>query len=95
MRDKVKLVVCRHEASAANMAEAYGKLTNRPGLCFVTRGPGATNVVMRPHSTVAASVTFANATRKAKVMSALMSPYDTRVRRFVTWRGWQGSAISA
>ncbi|HSS28130.1 MAG TPA: thiamine pyrophosphate-binding protein, partial [Usitatibacter sp.] len=42
VREKLKLVVCRHEAGAANMAEAYGKLTNRPGLCFVTRGPGAT-----------------------------------------------------
>ena len=51
-RDSVKLVVCRHEAGAANMAEAYGKLTNRPGLCFVTRGPGATNasIGVRTHS---------------------------------------------
>jgi acetolactate synthase-1/2/3 large subunit len=49
-RDKVKLVVCRHEAGAANMAEAYGKLTNRPGLCFVTRGPGATQASVGVHT---------------------------------------------
>jgi acetolactate synthase-1/2/3 large subunit len=49
-REKIKLVVCRHEAGAANMAEAYGKLTNRPGLCFVTRGPGATQASVGVHT---------------------------------------------
>jgi acetolactate synthase I/II/III large subunit len=39
----IKLTVCRHESTAAMMAEAYGKATGRPGICFVTRGPGATN----------------------------------------------------
>ncbi len=39
----VKLTVCRHESAAAMAAEAIGKATNRPGVCFVTRGPGATN----------------------------------------------------
>jgi acetolactate synthase I/II/III large subunit len=39
----LRLVVARHEAGAANMAEAYGKLTGRPGICFVTRAPGATH----------------------------------------------------
>jgi acetolactate synthase-1/2/3 large subunit len=39
----VRLVVTRHEGGAANMAEAYGKLTGRPGVCLVTRGPGATH----------------------------------------------------
>jgi acetolactate synthase-1/2/3 large subunit len=44
MRDApVRLVVTRHEGGAANMAEAYGKLTGRPGICLVTRGPGATH----------------------------------------------------
>ena len=37
-----RLITCRHEAGAANMAVAYGKLTGRPGVCLVTRGPGAT-----------------------------------------------------
>ncbi len=36
-------IVCRQEGGAAMMAEAYGKLTGKPGVCFVTRGPGATN----------------------------------------------------
>ncbi len=39
----IKLTVCRHESAAAIMAEAVGKVTGRPGICFVTRGPGATN----------------------------------------------------
>jgi acetolactate synthase-1/2/3 large subunit len=40
---KIALTVCRHESAAAIMAEAVGKTTGRPGICFVTRGPGATN----------------------------------------------------
>ncbi|MFI4960402.1 MAG: thiamine pyrophosphate-binding protein [Hyphomicrobiales bacterium] len=40
---KIALTVCRHESGAAVMAEAVGKTTGRPGICFVTRGPGATN----------------------------------------------------
>ncbi|MEL7211516.1 MAG: thiamine pyrophosphate-binding protein [Pseudomonadota bacterium] len=39
----IENIVCRHEGGAAMMAEAYGKLTNTPGVAFVTRGPGATN----------------------------------------------------
>ncbi len=39
----IKLTVCRHESAAAIMAETVGKITGRPGVCFVTRGPGATN----------------------------------------------------
>ncbi|MFZ0055275.1 MAG: thiamine pyrophosphate-binding protein [Pseudolabrys sp.] len=39
----IRLTVCRHESTAAIMAEAVGKITGRPGICFVTRGPGATN----------------------------------------------------
>jgi acetolactate synthase-1/2/3 large subunit len=49
-RDAIRLVVCRHEGGAANMAEAYGKLTGRPGICFVTRGPGATNASIGVHT---------------------------------------------
>jgi acetolactate synthase I/II/III large subunit len=50
VRDRLKLVVCRHESGAANMAEAYGKLTNRPGICFVTRGPGASHAAVGVHT---------------------------------------------
>src|ERR1044071_1964285 len=39
----IELIVCRHESAASIMAEAVGKTTGRPGICFVTRGPGATN----------------------------------------------------
>jgi acetolactate synthase-1/2/3 large subunit len=39
----IALTVCRHESAAAIMAETVGKTTGRPGVCFVTRGPGATN----------------------------------------------------
>src|SRR5262252_8469926 len=40
-REKLRLVTCRFEAGAVNMAEAYGKLTGRPAAAMVTRGPGA------------------------------------------------------
>jgi acetolactate synthase-1/2/3 large subunit len=46
----IRFVTCRHEAGAANMAEAYGKLTGRPGLCLVTRGPGATQASVGVHT---------------------------------------------
>ena len=39
----IRITVCRQEGGAAMMAEAHGKATGRPGICFVTRGPGATN----------------------------------------------------
>ena len=47
---EIRLLTCRHEANAANMAEAYGKLTGRPGICFVTRGPGACHAVVGLHT---------------------------------------------
>lgn len=50
VRDTLRLITCRHEAGAANMAEAHGKLTGRPGLCFVTRGPGATHAAIGVHT---------------------------------------------
>lgn len=48
--DRFRFITCRHEAGAANMAEAYGKLTGKPGLCFVTRGPGATHASIGLHT---------------------------------------------
>jgi acetolactate synthase-1/2/3 large subunit len=39
----IQVMVCRNEGGASMMAESYGKQTGRPGVCFVTRGPGATN----------------------------------------------------
>jgi acetolactate synthase-1/2/3 large subunit len=46
----IEYVTCRHEVGAANMAEAYGKLTGRPGVCMVTRGPGATHASCGVHT---------------------------------------------
>ena len=45
----IAVSVCRQEGGAAMMAEAQGKLTGRPGVCFVTRGPGATNAAAGVH----------------------------------------------
>ena len=47
-RDRIRFIACRQEGGAAFMAEAQGKLTGRPGICFVTRGPGATQRQHRP-----------------------------------------------
>ncbi|WP_439615667.1 thiamine pyrophosphate-binding protein [Shinella sp.] len=46
----IEFVICRQEGGAAYMAEAYGKLTGKPGICFVTRGPGATNASVGVHT---------------------------------------------
>jgi acetolactate synthase-1/2/3 large subunit len=49
-QDKIQFVTCRQEGGAAFMAEAHGKLTGRPGICMVTRGPGATNASIGVHT---------------------------------------------
>jgi thiamine pyrophosphate-dependent acetolactate synthase large subunit-like protein len=50
LRDRdIAITVCRQEGGAAMMAEAVGKATGRPGICFVTRGPGAANAVAGIH----------------------------------------------
>ena len=49
VRDRLSFVVCRQEGGAAYMAEAAGKLTGRPGVAIVTRGPGATNAAIGVH----------------------------------------------
>jgi acetolactate synthase-1/2/3 large subunit len=46
----IRFIVNRQEGGAAFMAEAYGKLTGQPGICFVTRGPGATNASIGVHT---------------------------------------------
>ncbi|MGI9218477.1 MAG: thiamine pyrophosphate-binding protein [Hydrogenophaga sp.] len=48
--DRIRFVINRQEGGAAFMAEAQGKLTGRPGVCFVTRGPGATNASIGLHT---------------------------------------------
>jgi len=49
-REHVRFIACRQEGGAAFMAEAQGKLSGRPGICFVTRGPGATNASIGLHT---------------------------------------------
>ncbi|SDR55445.1 acetolactate synthase, large subunit [Paraburkholderia fungorum] len=46
----IRTITTRHEGGASNMADAYGKLTGRPGICFVTRGPGATHASNGVHT---------------------------------------------
>lgn len=46
---KIPITVCRQEGGAAMMADAYGKLTGKPGICMVTRGPGAANAAAGVH----------------------------------------------
>src|SRR6476469_1397084 len=53
---EIDTIVSKHEGAAANMAEADGKLTGRPGICFVTRGPGAT------HASIGVHVAFQDST---------------------------------
>jgi acetolactate synthase-1/2/3 large subunit len=48
--ERLRFIVCRHEGGAAYMAEAFGKLTGRPGVAFVTRGPGASNAAVGIHT---------------------------------------------
>jgi acetolactate synthase I/II/III large subunit len=48
--DRIQFITCRQEGGAAFMAEAHGKLTGRPGVCMVTRGPGATNASIGVHT---------------------------------------------
>jgi acetolactate synthase I/II/III large subunit len=50
VREQIRLITCRHESGASNMAEAYGKMTGKPGICLVTRGPGATNASIGVHT---------------------------------------------
>ncbi len=49
-RERIRFVTCRQEGGAAFMAEAQGKLSGRPGICFVTRGPGAANAAIGVHT---------------------------------------------
>ena len=49
-RSHFRLITCRQEGGAAYMAEAWGKLTGQPGICFVSRGPGAANAMVGMHT---------------------------------------------
>ena len=47
--EQIDVITCRHEGGAAIMAAASAQLSGRPGVCFVTRGPGATNASIALH----------------------------------------------
>src|SRR4051812_31826907 len=49
-REQIRFIACRQEGGAAYMADAQGKLSGRPGVCFVTRGPGAANAAIGLHT---------------------------------------------
>ncbi|MEK8034773.1 thiamine pyrophosphate-binding protein [Ideonella sp. DXS29W] len=55
-RDQIRFVICRQEGGAAFMADAHARLTGRPGVCCVTRGPGATNAAIGVHTAFQDSV---------------------------------------
>ncbi|MCH8139840.1 MAG: thiamine pyrophosphate-binding protein, partial [Proteobacteria bacterium] len=50
VQNDIRLITCRKETGASNMAEAYGKLTGKPGICVVTRGPGACHASIGVHT---------------------------------------------
>jgi acetolactate synthase-1/2/3 large subunit len=50
VKDTIEIVICRQEGGVTYMGDAYGKITGRPGICFVTRGPGATNASLGIHT---------------------------------------------
>jgi acetolactate synthase I/II/III large subunit len=68
----IRLIVCRHEGGAANMADAYGKLTGRPGICIVTRGPGAT------HASVGVHTAFQDSTPMILLVGQVASSQEER-----------------
>ncbi len=49
-QEQIQLITCRQEGGASYMADAYGKLTGNPGICFVSRGPGASNAMIGIHT---------------------------------------------
>lgn len=49
-QEQIQIITCRQEGGAAYMAEAYAKLTDKPGICFVSRGPGAANAMIGIHT---------------------------------------------
>lgn len=49
-QQQIQLIACRQEGGAAYMAEAYGKLSGEPGICFASRGPGASNAMIGIHT---------------------------------------------
>jgi acetolactate synthase-1/2/3 large subunit len=97
VRDRIKLIACRHEASAANMAEAYGKLTGRPGVVMVTRGPGATQGSVGVHTAFQDStpmIMFIGQVARDMIDREAFQEIDYR-RMFASVAKWAGQIDSA
>lgn len=77
----IRCITCRHENGAAQMAEAYGKLTGKPGIAFVTRGPGATNAANAVHTAYLDSspmILFVGQVKRALMEREAFMSYDFR-----------------
>jgi len=57
-KDRIRYIPCRQEGGASYMAEAYARLSGLPGVCFVTRGPGATNASIGVHTAYQSSTPY-------------------------------------
>jgi acetolactate synthase-1/2/3 large subunit len=96
-RDAIRVIVTRHEGGAANMADAYAKLTGRPGVCAVTRGPGATNASNGIHTAFQDStpmiVLIGQVARSARDREAFQEiEYRDMFAPMAKWVGEIGSA---
>ncbi|WP_254062753.1 thiamine pyrophosphate-binding protein [Caulobacter sp. S45] len=80
---QIQVTVCRQEGGAAMMAEAVGRATGRPGVCFVTRGPGATNA--------SAGVYIAH--QDCTPMILFAGQVDRRMRDREAWQEMDFSAV--
>lgn len=79
--DAIRCITCRHENGSALMAEAYGKLTGKPGVAFVTRSPGATNAVNAVHTAFQDSspmILFVGQVKRALMEREAFMSYDFR-----------------
>lgn len=93
----IRIITCRHEANAANMAEAYGKMTGKPGVCFVTRGPGACHAVIGLHTAFQDStplVLFVGQVARSMIEREAFQEMDFR-RFFGQVSKWSGEIIEA
>lgn len=93
----IQTVSCRHENGAAQMAEAHGKLTSKPGIAFVTRSPGATNAVNGVHTAYQDSspmILIVGQVRRSILEREAFMSYDFRTM-FAPMTKWVGQIDTA
>ncbi|WP_309133161.1 thiamine pyrophosphate-binding protein [Brevibacterium sp.] len=93
----IRTIACRHENGAAQMAEAHGKLTGRPGVAFVTRSPGATNAVNGVHTAYQDSspmILVVGQVRRSILEREAFMSYDFRTM-FAPMTKWVGQIDAA